>query len=197
MSSNNSTSSAVKCEGIPLNCPVCDESHWQDMNAILSERHRFSLEVCTTCGFIAFRNLPNEAELIDYYRNEYRVEVKPENIASAEFKNANHKFFLKNEILEGKKSILDYGCAEGTFLKYCELLGHEVYGIELTTGFVEFARREYGLTVKEFLSDFGEQQFDLISLYHVLEHMQEPLQKLKEVRDRLAEGGKLYLAVPR
>jgi len=109
-----------------------------------------------------------------------------------------HKLFLK-KILEQDKPlrIVDVGCAQGYFLKYCrDKYRHKVYGTEHTIGFVDYARNIYDLDIYDDIEDIPEEKFDLINCFHVLEHMSKPDEQLKKFHAKLADDGYLHISVP-
>jgi SAM-dependent methyltransferase len=95
----------------------------------------------------------------------------------------------------GSLRVLDVGCANGFFLNYCQQLGHYVFGVELTPGYVNYARYEYGIDVNSCIGELTG-HFDLISMFHVLEHIRDPHLMLRNLRGILRDNGVLFLAVP-
>jgi SAM-dependent methyltransferase len=96
--------------------------------------------------------------------------------------------------------LLDIGAGIGTFLSLArDRLGWEVSGTEVSTAAVGIARERYGL---DLLLGSAENlalppgSFDLITLWHVLEHVPSPSQTLKLCHDLLRPKGLLAIAVP-
>ncbi len=95
--------------------------------------------------------------------------------------------------MRGKK-ILDIGCGMGGFLR---LMRNEaqVHGIELMPGPREELCQQ-GIVVKKSFDEFEEQQFDFITLFHVFEHLDEPLEFLETAKRFLKPTGKIIIEVP-
>jgi SAM-dependent methyltransferase len=95
-------------------------------------------------------------------------------------------------------TLLDVGTGIGQFLSFAKQT-HEVDGTEVSVRAIEIARMKYGLrirrgTVEEL--DFGDRCFEVITLFHVLEHVREPKKLLLRCRELLSDGGILIVAVP-
>jgi SAM-dependent methyltransferase len=100
---------------------------------------------------------------------------------------------------EGKARVLDIGCGSGQFLARLVRMGHEGHGTELSAETGRRAGRIPGLTLHlgELERDrFPAGRFDLISIWHVLEHLPEPDRILGFCHHWLSEGGVLMVAVP-
>jgi SAM-dependent methyltransferase len=95
-------------------------------------------------------------------------------------------------------SILEIGCGSGLMLAAFRRRGWRVLGLERTEQMAEIGRRAHGLEIAavplEKLSKSAS--FDLIVLFNVLEHIDDPLSLLKECASRLAQNGLLIIVVP-
>jgi 2-polyprenyl-3-methyl-5-hydroxy-6-metoxy-1,4-benzoquinol methylase len=94
--------------------------------------------------------------------------------------------------------VLDIGCGNGSFLLQMRLLGWETAGVESDAAAVEQARKA-GLDVHLELSPrrlWPDGFFDAITMFHVMEHLHDPLQQLSDCRQLLKPGGQLMIATP-
>jgi SAM-dependent methyltransferase len=94
---------------------------------------------------------------------------------------------------------LDVGSGGGEFAYLLKSLGHEVRGAEPNRGYANYSAEQYGLTIaRGFISDMPlpDQGFDLITMWHVLEHTEDPGAVLRQLRNALRPGGKLVVEVP-
>lgn len=97
------------------------------------------------------------------------------------------------------KRVLDVGCAGGAFPKAVHDLGFAVVGIEPNVWLCQYARTEYDLDIREgtiFNQDLPENNFNIITLWDVLEHLPQPAIVLDKVRSLLKENGYLILTYP-
>jgi len=105
-----------------------------------------------------------------------------------------------HRLLEGPSRILDIGCGRGFTLAALRDRGHEVHGTQLSAEAAAFARDHLSLANIEQrdLLEIGypDGWFDAITIYHVLEHVQDPLAMLREIARILRPGGLLILEVP-
>lgn len=98
------------------------------------------------------------------------------------------------------RRILDIGCGRGDTLAWLQRWGADVHGTQVSTTAAQVARDLVGDThifVGE-LADaaYPDASFDCVTLWHVLEHVPEPLALMKEIRRVLRPGGLLYVEVP-
>jgi 2-polyprenyl-3-methyl-5-hydroxy-6-metoxy-1,4-benzoquinol methylase len=96
--------------------------------------------------------------------------------------------------------LLDIGCGGGDFLRVLRQQAPEwqLMGIEPGRQAVTTAR-QMGLSVQQGTLETASlpyEQWDAITLWHVLEHVPDPLHTLRQIRQKLAPDGRLYLAVP-
>lgn len=104
---------------------------------------------------------------------------------------------IEKVILCGR--VLDIGCGTGEFLLEMKQHGWEVKGLEIDKKASEFAEKEYGLEVlNRDLNDLRplENPFEVITMWHVLEHLHQPLNALKNIKDMLKDDGILVIAAP-
>jgi len=94
--------------------------------------------------------------------------------------------------------LLDVGTGIGQFLHFARF-GYEVTGTEVSEQAIQIARVKYGLELRrgriEEL-DFGNRRFDVITLFHVLEHVHDPRRLLSRCRELLSTTGIVVVAVP-
>jgi SAM-dependent methyltransferase len=101
--------------------------------------------------------------------------------------------------LNGAKTALDVGCATGEFAAALQNRGLQVCGAEPDPKAADLARKNFGLTVWTGTMDAIPENagpFDLITMWHVLEHVHDLKGALKRVRGLLSERGRFVIAVP-
>lgn len=97
-------------------------------------------------------------------------------------------------------SLLDVGCGTGLLLTVARTRGYTVQGIEFSAYASHFAREHHALkvttgTISSAATSMNE-RFDVITLNHVLEHLEDPRADLITLRGLLAPGGTLVIGVP-
>lgn len=100
----------------------------------------------------------------------------------------------------GAKRILDVGCGEGAFLKFCMESGIECFGIEISQSAIEAAKRSdlnvFKLNIDEEEFPFEQESFDAIFCGEVIEHVFDPDHLLDECLRVLRPDGILILTTP-
>ncbi|EPR66469.1 class I SAM-dependent methyltransferase [Cyclobacterium qasimii] len=93
--------------------------------------------------------------------------------------------------------MLDYGCGVGLFVKACTNDGWEAYGMEPNEKAATFAIDNNGIDIiPDFKSLEKKKKFDVITLFHVLEHVHKLNKTIDILLNRLKKRGTLFIAVP-
>jgi 2-polyprenyl-3-methyl-5-hydroxy-6-metoxy-1,4-benzoquinol methylase len=102
------------------------------------------------------------------------------------------------------RNILDVGCGDGHFLdlvrKNISESSINFYGLEHTNESILAAKSRgfkiYDFNINENISELITEKFDAIVLFHVLEHVENPVDFLKNILSILNKGGKIYISTP-
>lgn len=189
------------------NCPVCGS---ETFDPFISGKDYFltgeSFEIvkCRTCGFRFTNPRPEPGELGKYYQSsEYISHSDSRQGLFASVYQQVRKYTLrqKYELISGfqpKGEILDIGCATGQFLNYMAERGWKATGIEPDDKTRNRAISEFGLQVfpEEHLTSISKPSFNVITMWHVLEHVSDLNGRMKQIKDLLLPGGTLIIAVP-
>jgi 2-polyprenyl-3-methyl-5-hydroxy-6-metoxy-1,4-benzoquinol methylase len=104
------------------------------------------------------------------------------------------RFESYKEMIKGSE-ILDFGCGRGDFIQLSEKVSKRSVGLELNR-----INREYlnniGIECINTLSELNEDKFDLITLNHVFEHLNDPINILVELQKYLKDDGIIIIEVP-
>ncbi len=152
---------------------------------------------CLHCGLIYAREMQKNNDLIKHYSDEYfepYLKTKSIHLKKRFGKRIQE---IKQYVFPG--SLLDVGCGAGFFLKLAADAGYSAQGVEFSSYAAEYARQNFGLHVFQGeLSDasFGREAFDIITLWHILEHIHDPGEFLGRVNGLLRRNGLLALEVP-
>ncbi len=93
------------------------------------------------------------------------------------------------------KNILDFGCGWGGYLSLNKS-AKKKYGVELRKECINFIKKnEKKINISDSIDTF-QKQFDIISMFHVLEHLPHQIEIIKKLKDRLVSNGKLIIEVP-
>jgi 2-polyprenyl-3-methyl-5-hydroxy-6-metoxy-1,4-benzoquinol methylase len=159
---------------------------------------------CLKCGFIhQFRNY-DLSELEKIYRSGYRhPKFRGETIGQAydrvvglkDSENENRYLWFASKFHYGEfKSILDIGSGLGVWPKLLQVAEFDVTCIEANRFSKKFISEE--LEIPCYYRYPGKKKYDIITLVHVLEHIQEPDSFLQDVKKHIRPEGKLFIEVP-
>lgn len=160
----------------------------------------FVIGFCTGCNLHVTSPAPAEAELTRYYPPSYYGHGKRFNPIVEWLLNnlyAYRAHHIERRHPPGK--VLDIGCGRGLLLNKLRKRGWESLGTELSDEAATYAREKLELPIfTETLEElrFPDGEFDLVILWHVLEHVHSPRDLLAEVSRILKPGGLLLVAVP-
>ena len=161
------------------------------------------LRRCRVCGRLLLDPRPAPRALPEAYRESYYGAGERKFVPAIErvvdwFRDGRAR--LAERLLGGSRGrVLDIGCGSGQFLARLIARGHEGHGTELSEATGARAAQVPGLRLRFGLLDVGSfppGSFDLISIWHVLEHLPDPDLVLGLCHGWLREGGALLLAVP-
>jgi len=154
---------------------------------------------CPVCT-VAWTNPPPAVNVDDYvgsHVNNAEVTLSEEPLYRG-FAADMARFVQKTPVRPSSGPALDVGCSVGLLVEELLRIGFAAEGVELETHAVELATSR-GLRVRQGVVDetYETDKYALVTMSHVLEHIQEPLMALEEIRRILAPGGVLVLSQPR
>jgi len=188
-------------------CPVCGNTtfspflHCKDY---LVSQQEFAIQACLRCGFRTTSPRPDKNSISSYYKSEQYVS---HNDASGGLINAVYrtvrsytlrsKVNLINTLNGGNGQILDVGCGTGAFLESCQQAGWQVTGMEPDQDARSIAIEKLQTDIKPNLDVLsGTSPFDIITLWHVLEHIADLNESIEQLHQLLTVQGTLLIAVP-
>ncbi len=162
----------------------------------------FNLEYNTDLDFLATSPKPKTENLLRYYESEDYISHTDEKrgllstcyqiVKKWSLQKKTKLIFTQNN---GLGSLLDVGAGTGDFLKVAKEKGWEVAGVEPNVNATKLASQK-GVVLKPELKDFEGNQFDVITLWHVLEHVPNLEETIAQLSGLLKPNGVLIIAVP-
>lgn len=148
------------------------------------------IQRCTECGVVRQCVLMSEEDLVAWYRDQYLTKAY---YHSYEHDYAVAQLRLKAYGLTSGTRLLDVGCGNGAFVRAARDAGAEAWGQDLSsTSESEFV---YVGALEDIA--FPTDDFEVVTVHDVLEHLVRPLEALREIRRLLRRPGKLILDFPR
>jgi 2-polyprenyl-3-methyl-5-hydroxy-6-metoxy-1,4-benzoquinol methylase len=189
------------------NCPVCQSQTFENYLTVKDytvSQEQFKIVTCKKCGFRFTNPRPEVNAIGDYYKAEsYISHTNTSKGLISKIYQEVRKFTLKNKLnlinrlAPQKGKLLDVGCGTGMFLNVARENGWKVNGIEPDAGAREIAEEINKIKIKEeVLSSFQNETFEVITLWHVLEHVHEVNATIDWLKERLSKEGSLVIAVP-
>jgi trans-aconitate methyltransferase len=186
-------------------CPVCRSKERARVEVATAYANRLEYWACQGCGLVRMDPRPTPEAIGKFYRSFYLG--GPRDIAASRDKQRDFAHFMlaalaANVRLDAIRSVLDFGCGYGDTLR---VLGSALAkygdvalcGIEPSEDARPLAQEVCALVGHSHLDlERSSEQYDLIVMSHVLEHMFDPVAILELVRSRLAAGAVLALEVP-
>lgn len=158
---------------------------------------------CKGCDLMALRPIPTSQDITKWYREGYRDGTEPSAsylAASKQYASRRVGFLRKHATLPAEGHVLEIGCSTGNFLAgFQELFpGWQITGIELHEGFSRYAASLLGgHVISAPIEDCSfDQNFELITMFGVLEHIVDLESVLSSIHTGLKKGGLLYVEVP-
>ena len=152
---------------------------------------------CIRCGFIYASQVPDGVSVEQHYSEQY-FQPYLETVA-IHLKKRFIKRIREIKRLKPEGKLLDIGSGLGVFMKLALDHGYQVLGVDVSAWACDYARKNFNLTVHtgDFnAAGYAQGSFDVITLWHVLEHVDDPAEFLRKVSRLLKEDGLLALEVP-
>jgi len=172
-------------------CMVCRGSRIETLDA---EWHFCR---CAACGYVFDSPRPTYDELVAFYSRPTKYDhwVREGNARDALWKR-RLKMLLPHR---QPGSLLDVGTGIGQFLHHAKPFFSEVGGTEVSESAIQTAREKYGLLIDRGQVEemnFPAASFDNLTLFHVLEHVPNPVKLVETCHRLLRPNGILVVAVP-
>lgn len=189
-------------------CPLCGGTQLEPTLTCVdhyASGETFRLCRCRTCGFVFTQDFPAEAEIGRYYET-------PDYISHSDTRRGlmNTVYHWVRAVMLGRKArlvmeeahrrkgrLLDIGTGTGYFAHAMDERGWQVDAVEKNAGARAFAKEHFGLEVRpdDALSSL-QGPYDVITLWHVMEHLEHLNETWEQLRSLLAPKGVLVVAVP-
>lgn len=197
-------------------CPYCADKNAVVLSVVDGKtREKLITVACDGCGLGRVDPMPSEQDLDKWYKEKYRQSYKGIEKPKLKYvlraaRNARERFNwigesikidLKNYLKNNVTKSLDIGSSSGEFVFLMRNLGFDAIGIEPHQGYADYAIKEHDLNIlsgalAERINLIEEKSIHLVTMFHVLEHLPDPVKSLKEIARILSPDGYLYIEVP-
>ena len=185
-------------------CPLCgaSEANFQNWFAYDSVK----AQKCSSCRFRFLNPYLSPESMIKIYSSHLsmaavneKLEKYYEDFEGSETEKGFQESLKILQDLGARGSLLDVGCGRGKFLEFARKSGWETVGIEPGAEHTLYAKEKLKMNVINASleeTQFPSGQFDVITLWDVIEHIENPKEVLKKLRVWLKPGGLILLATP-
>ena len=178
-------------------CILCNASKFR----IILQKDRWKYCRCLNCGLVSLHPRPTVQELMKNY--EDYLPTPSEEIDKWE-KMVKQIIDKSADLIEARTNtsrgkLLDVGCGYGFFLKEMKLRGWDVEGVEVSQTGRQYSQDKWSIHVySQPLEDLDipENSFDVVTLFYLIEHVNDPLVLLREVNRIIRPGGLILLRWP-
>lgn len=186
-------------------CRLCSSSfmkNWTSKDAKSGET--LYLGLCGGCGLVQQVDLPTDEELRIYYSHNYREDYKSTHQPKAKYvyragraAKDRLRFIERAGVHPKGQRLLDIGAGGGEFCYLAGRAGFAAEGIEPHIGYSEFARDQYGISIQTCgIADLKDKQAEVVTMFHVFEHLANPNDVMKKIWSVLSDDGHLVIEVP-
>jgi len=178
-------------------CILCNGSDFR----IIHQKDQWQYLRCLDCNLVSLHPRPTPQALMKNYQDY--LPRQPEEIRKWEMmmkpvfdKSAD---LIETRTRTDRGALLDIGCGYGFFLQEMKCRGWKVEGIEVSDVGGQFVRENWDIHVySQPLEGLAlpENLFDVVTLFYVIEHVDDPLALLREVNRILRPGGLVFLRWP-
>ena len=186
-------------------CEYCsNQTNYYSSNIDSFSGEKFDIYFCNSC-LIGKTNLDKNFDFTPYYpKNYYGNDGKKFNILIESiilFRRFFRSIYCYRLFNKSEVKLLDIGCGKGQFLNFLKKKGWSVYGTEFSSISAETAKKRIGNDSIFISSDFDELRnisikFNIITLWHVLEHLKNPKKLINLIDEKLISNGFVVIEVP-
>lgn len=187
-------------------CPVCKGAEFKSIiccEDYTYSHKQFTIQACVFCGLQLTNPRPDQNSISEFYGSDEYISHTGESKSIFDLiylKARRHTLDWKQKLVsagKNKGTILDFGSGTGEFLSHMALNDWKAFGVEPSD---KARKKAEGLPgnkqlVSE-LESLPERKFDVITLWHVLEHVPNPDLLLSQLKSLLNKDGLIFVAVP-
>ncbi len=189
-------------------CPVCGSDkfgHPTPCTDHFVTREVFHLRTCENCGFKFTSDAPDSEHIAPYYKSDAYISHSDtrDGLVNRMYHLVRRFMLQQKRHLIARystgKDLLDIGCGTGYFLNHMAQNGYRATGVEVDENARGYAVTTFGLKVDSteiMYREAPENSYDIITLWHVLEHLHDAPAYLQWIQKALKPDGLLVIALP-
>ena len=166
-------------------------------------KEKFSYQVCERCGSFYLVNIKTDKLFLQkyyspgkYYRKEKKLFSYLDKLMQKYSNNEKRKILEYYLPKERNIKILDVGCGDCQFLKSLGKDKYERCGIDINKNYIDLRADNINITTGDFFDAKFHTKFDVVTMWHVFEHLKNPDLALKKIRSLLNRDGICIISTP-
>lgn len=148
----------------------------------LAPNNSYAYFQCNSCGLISLSKKSGNENFQAY---NLSLPTKAQKIVL-------YHFYLKIRKIKERGEILDFGCGAGNLSKFLSEKGYLVDSFEIDKKYIDWLKKVQGITA---LKRISGKKYDVIILKDVLEHLEQPIKTLQELKGHLKEEGVMFISL--
>ncbi len=186
-------------------CNLCGSNETVDICKLDRRLKPLHTVACADCGLMRTQPMPTDEELASYYSGGYRKDYQfasskpPKTHIVRSMRTGQGRMDKLAQWIKPGARVLDFGCGSGEFAYLAKQAGAHVTAFDPGSEYLDFARETYGVDAKAMQwqdADFAPGSFDVVSCYHVVEHLRRPVDAIKKMAEWAADDGIVHIEVP-
>ncbi len=189
------------------NCPVCQGEKYRFLLSCIDytvSKETFDIVACENCAFEFTNPRPDQESIGRYYQSTEYISHSNTNkgiinklYQTVRKQTLQRKLDLVISLEPAKGELLDIGCGTGAFLQVCKQAGWLTNGIETDEAARALAMQISNSPIEADLLTYQSfAQFNIITMWHVLEHIHRLDESIQKIKSLLKANGRLCIAVP-
>lgn len=186
-----------------MKCIFCHNTTARKISNHVRDSRAHSIVRCNSCKLVQLTPLPSLYEMEEFYNDCLQFTNIKESTHYNELKKNQHDDTVRrantvSTIIPIKSELLDIGSGFGFFIKEMKKRKYKMTGIEISSFARNISKKKSGCDVLNInlLTQSLSRRFDGITLFHVLEHISEPLNFLRNLKNNLRKNSPLIIEVP-
>lgn len=176
-----------------MKCYLCGSNEFIRRDGSVRDNSSLEILECKSCSLVQLSSLTHIDEGF-YEESNMSEDLTIEQWLKDTTTDDNRRFeFVKEKITN--KDIIDFGSGVGGFLIKAKNIAKSVVGIELDTKVIDFYKKN-DIEIVQSINDLKNNEFDIITAFHVLEHLKNPIDIIDKLIEKIKVGGNLIIEVP-
>lgn len=185
-------------------CPICKSTDYNVIhNGIrnkvqIKEYKNIPIDMqilkCDNCGLVWLSDFVEDAD--DFFEKSGMRDFLPQSLKMVrdDMNDETTRYFSDTRTLIKGKCICDFGCGGGGYLLKASEITSGCVGIEMEKSMRDAINQEGIISCYRSIDEIGD--VDIFTLFHVLDHIPNPLELLLKMKEKLKPSGKIYIETP-